>query len=109
MRRASGFREYSPDSVRDFVRFIKQAQTLGFTLDEIAQLLRLAAGMPRNCGSVRSLATLRIDEMERKIAMLQAVGQKESKDPILLCYCFEFTVADLRSDLIARGETGIPE
>jgi Cu(I)-responsive transcriptional regulator len=74
IRRASGYREYSPDSVRT-VRFIKQAQTLGFTLDEIAKLLRLAAGMPRSCSSVRSLATLRIDEMDRKIAMLQAMRE----------------------------------
>jgi len=44
-----------------------------------------------------------------KADLLVRVGQKESKDPILLCYCFEFTVADLCSDLIARGETDIPE
>ena len=45
----------------------------------------------------------------RKADLLVRVGQKESKDPILLCYCFEFTIADLRKDIIARGETDIPE
>ena len=72
VRRASGYREYPPQSVRR-VCFIKHAQSLGFTLEEIAQLLRLAAGVPRSCNSARSLATRRIEEMDRKIAMLQAM------------------------------------
>ena len=71
-RRTSGYREYPPESVRK-IRFIKRAQTLGFTLDEIAQLLRLAAGMPRSCSSVRVVATRRIKEMEQKILMLQSM------------------------------------
>lgn len=71
-RRASGYREYPPESVRT-VRFIKRAQSLGFTLDEIAQLLRLAVGMPRSCSSVRVLATRRIEEMDHKISMLQSM------------------------------------
>jgi len=36
------------------------------------------------------------------------VGQKEAHDPIPVCYCFDITVADLRSDITAAGETGIP-
>lgn len=39
-RRTSGYRELPPDTVRR-VRFIKRAQDLGFSLDEIAELLRL--------------------------------------------------------------------
>jgi len=39
-RRASGYREYAPESVRR-VRFIKRAQELGFTLAEVEELLRL--------------------------------------------------------------------
>lgn len=37
------------------------------------------------------------------------VGQKESDDPIPVCYCFDITVADLRRDITATGETRIPE
>ena len=36
------------------------------------------------------------------------VGLKESEDPIPVCYCFGFTVADLRNDVASQGETGIP-
>ena len=44
----------------------------------------------------------------RKIELLIRVGQKESEDPIPVCYCFDFTIADLRRDLTTRGETSIP-
>lgn len=36
------------------------------------------------------------------------VGLKESEDPIPVCYCFGFTVADLRNDIAKWGETAIP-
>src|SRR4029453_16136340 len=39
-RRDSGYREFPADAVR-IVRFIKRAQDLGFTLDEVEELLRL--------------------------------------------------------------------
>ncbi len=67
------------------VRFIKQAQALGFTLEEIAQLLRLAAGRPRNCRTVRALATARIEEMTRKISMLLAM-RKSLKRLVRTCH-----------------------
>jgi len=37
------------------------------------------------------------------------VGQKESEDPIPVCYCFEITTADLREDIATTGEAGIPK
>ncbi len=36
------------------------------------------------------------------------VGQKETDDPIPVCYCFDISVADLRRDIIAVGDTNIP-
>ena len=45
----------------------------------------------------------------RKTDLLVRVGQKESEDPIPICYCFDITIADLREDLTRRGETRIPE
>ena len=39
-RRTSGYREFPDEAVR-VVRFVKRAQDLGFTLDEIEELLRL--------------------------------------------------------------------
>lgn len=65
--RNAGFRVYGPDDVRQ-LRFIKQAQTAGFTLVEIRELLRLDAGNDHR--RVRALATARIEALEAKIAEL---------------------------------------
>lgn len=53
------------------VRFVKRAQELGFTLDEIAELLQLAQGGPQRCESARTLAEARITEIITKISELQ--------------------------------------
>ncbi|HSS23314.1 MAG TPA: MerR family transcriptional regulator, partial [Mycobacterium sp.] len=47
-RTQSGYRDYTSDAVR-VVRFVKRAQQLGFTLDDIEDLLHLAAGGPTAC------------------------------------------------------------
>ena len=69
-RPLSGQRLYSPDYV-DRVRFIKRAQTLGFSLDEIAALLKLDSGT----GHVRAreVASARLADIEAKIADLTAM------------------------------------
>ncbi len=36
------------------------------------------------------------------------VGQKETADPIPICYCFDFTVENIRRDLATQGRTEIP-
>lgn len=36
------------------------------------------------------------------------VGIKEQEDPIPLCYCFDYTRADISGDLSLRGQTNIP-
>ena len=44
-RTAGGYREYAPDTVRRVV-FIRRAQAMGFTLDEIRALLALRVREP---------------------------------------------------------------
>ena len=68
-RRTSGYREYPPDAVR-IVRFIKRAQELGFSLDEVEQLLKLRRSAPRDRGRIRKVAEQRIAQIDRKIAEL---------------------------------------
>ncbi len=48
------------------------------------------------------------DSIFRKRDLVTRVGQKESQDPIPICYCFDVTEADLRRDLAAKGDTDIP-
>ena len=44
----------------------------------------------------------------RKSDLTVRVGLKETEDPIPVCYCFGFAVADLRRELAERGKTDIP-
>lgn len=69
-RSPAGYRDYSDDTV-EMVRFVKRAQELGFTLDEIEDLLGLADGGPDDCDAARELAASRVAELERRIADLQ--------------------------------------
>jgi len=71
-RSASGYRAYPPEAVRR-VRFIKRAQELGFTLDDIETLLHLADGGPDSCDGVRAIATAKVTDLEERIADLQAL------------------------------------
>lgn len=44
----------------------------------------------------------------RKGDLRVRVGQKETEDPIPLCYCFDVSVADLRQQIAVEGKTDIP-
>lgn len=68
-RLASGYREYDVATV-PLVRFIKNAQELGFTLREIGELVELRANRSRSQGEVRQLANEKIEEMDRRIRQL---------------------------------------
>jgi DNA-binding transcriptional MerR regulator len=65
----SGWRRYGPDAVR-VVRFVKHAQGLGFSLDEIEVLLDLAAGGPDGCDAAKSIASEKIAQLNAKIDSL---------------------------------------
>ncbi|MBO0836584.1 MAG: MerR family DNA-binding protein [Actinobacteria bacterium] len=71
-RRESGYRIYGEDAVR-IVRFVKRAQELGFSLDEVESLLELSNGGPESCDAVQELASRRIAELDHRIADLAAM------------------------------------
>lgn len=70
--RNGGYRFYD-DAVVDRVRFIKQAQELGFSLREIKDLFSLRADPAADCGDVRNQASTKREEVSRKIAQLQRI------------------------------------
>jgi MerR family mercuric resistance operon transcriptional regulator/MerR family gold-responsive transcriptional activator of gol and ges genes len=72
-RTDSGYRLYPPEAVR-VLRFIKNAQDLGFTLEEIARLLRLRVGHKAQCGAVRRQAEARLKVVRGKLADLRAMA-----------------------------------
>jgi len=65
-----GFRSYSAETV-ERVRFIRQAQEIGFSLKEIKDLLSLRVDPDADCGEVRAHARSKLDEVNRKIASLK--------------------------------------
>ena len=69
-RGIGGYRRYGNGHVYR-IRFIKRAQALGFSLEEIATLLQLEDGADRR--SIRRIATARVEETRRRIADLQRI------------------------------------
>ena len=66
--RDDGIRRYGQDDIRR-LRFIRQAQAAGFTLEEIKELLDLDASDDR--ARVRELANLRVKALDTKISDLE--------------------------------------
>lgn len=68
----SGFRRYPPATIQR-VRFIRQAQEIGFSLREIADLLALRADPSSDCSVVRGQAALKLAEVNRMITQLESI------------------------------------
>lgn len=72
----SGFRHYTHDIVKR-VRFIKRAQALGFTLEEITGLLALDERQA--CLETRAIAAHKLELIEEKIADLTKMRKALSR------------------------------
>lgn len=69
----SGWRTYGEDSL-ETLRFVKRAQRLGFSLDEIEELLALRRRQgPEACEEVRTRMNRKLEETERRLRELQEV------------------------------------
>ncbi len=64
------FRQYSPEIIKR-VRFIREAQELGFSLREVSDLLALRADPSADCEDVSARATAKRKEVRDKIRKLQ--------------------------------------
>ena len=72
-RTASGYRMFSPETVHR-VLFIKQAQELGFTLDEISTLLT-TKGIS-DCLKVHDLLDAKLTELDARMRSMHEFRQK---------------------------------
>ncbi len=75
-RARGSVRRYGQDAV-DRLRFIKRAQALGFSLEEVKMLLGLAAG--EHCAETRTLARQKLGLVEKKISDLRRIQHALSK------------------------------
>ena len=71
-RTAAGYRDYPPETAAR-LRFIRQAQALGLSLDEIKRVLRMRDSGKLPCDFVIELTVRRLREVEREVAGLKAV------------------------------------
>ena len=73
-RSASNYRLYSSDAPRRLV-FIRKARDLGFTLQEIGQLLRLSEDRHAGAADVKDRAMAKLDDLDRRIAEMKAMRE----------------------------------
>lgn len=73
-RRASGYRQYDQAGIAR-LRFIRRAKELGFTLNEIKELLSLRLDPATTCADVKARAEAKIADIDGKIDTLQRMRQ----------------------------------
>lgn len=88
-----GIRRYDHGALAR-LRFIRAAQRLGFTLDEVAQLLKLEDGM--HCDEARQIAEQRLSDISQRIADLQCMASTLAE----VIVCCESPAKDIRCPLI---------
>ncbi|KQW32275.1 MerR family transcriptional regulator [Rhizobium sp. Root274] len=71
-RTASNYRVYDADSVNR-LRFVRRSRKLGFSLEETERLLKLWDDKERASAEVKALALAHVEELETKIAEMQAM------------------------------------
>lgn len=67
-----GARTYPEETIAR-IRFIRRAQSIGFSLRQIKELVTLQLDPDADCGEVRACAQAKLDEVNRKIASLGAM------------------------------------
>jgi Hg(II)-responsive transcriptional regulator len=83
-----GVRRY-PIATIDRIRFIKRSQDLGFSLEEIRELMRLEQGGSRR--DIRKIAVARLSSIREKLTALQRMEKVLSE---LLCECEHAATAE---------------
>jgi len=73
-RTDAGYRQYGDKQIHT-LRFIRRARTLGFSMAEIAELLKLWQNQQRASADVKRIALAHVADLERRIAEMQAMRQ----------------------------------
>ncbi|MES2658597.1 MAG: MerR family transcriptional regulator [Verrucomicrobiota bacterium] len=98
-RNSSGYRVYQAADL-ERLKFIRRSQELGFSLQDIAQLLELTGNIRTPRKKVREFATARLEVIRGKIRDLQAMERAlgtlvagcDGKGPLKGCPIAEFVV-----------------
>ena len=98
-RGINGHRDYDEATLR-FVKAVKEAQRLGFTLEEIAEHARLTAG-GRAYEAVRTSVAQKLDEIDERIASLRRVREELAR--VVGCACDSLDHCTCGAAFLARG------
>ncbi|HSV59336.1 MAG TPA: Cu(I)-responsive transcriptional regulator [Variovorax sp.] len=71
-RSESGYRQYSAADVHT-LRFIKRSRDMGFSMEQVAELVGLWHNRRRTSASVKRVAQAHLEELEQRIAAMQAM------------------------------------
>jgi MerR family transcriptional regulator, copper efflux regulator len=71
-RTFSNYRVYSENDVHE-LRFIRRGRDLGFSMDEIKELLGLWRNKSRSSAAVKRIAGRHVDDLKKKIAELESM------------------------------------
>jgi MerR family copper efflux transcriptional regulator len=81
-RTDSGYRQYSEADVHT-LRFIKRARDLGFSMEEIGELVGLWQNRRRASANVRRIAQKHSEELAQRIAAMQ--GMRKTLQHLIHC------------------------
>ena len=101
-RSEGGYRQYSEAEVHT-LRFIKRARELGFSMEEIAELLGLWQNRRRASASVRRIAQKHAQELAQRIAAMQSM-QRTLQHLIHCCHGDERPDCPILDDLAGAAD-----
>jgi MerR family mercuric resistance operon transcriptional regulator len=84
-RTATGYRSYDTAHERR-LRFVLRARELGFSLDEIRELLRLVDERDQPCAEASAIAAAHLDDVRAKMADLKRM-ERVLRDVVAQCAC----------------------
>ncbi|MDB5930253.1 MAG: transcriptional regulator, MerR family [Polaromonas sp.] len=73
-RTDAGYRQYGDKQIHT-LRFIRRARTLGFSMLEIAELLKLWQNQQRASADVKRIAQAHVADLDQRIAEMEAMRQ----------------------------------
>ena len=103
-RTDSGYRQYTEADVHA-LRFIGRARTLGFSMEEIRELLGLWQDKGRASASVKRIAQAHIDDLAERIAAVQAM-QRTLQSLVHCCHGDQRPDCPILDDLAAAQDNG---
>jgi len=81
-RSDAGYRQYGPAEVHT-LRFIRRARELGFSMKEIAELLKLWQNRRRASADVKRIALRHVADLDRRIA--EMAGMRRTIQTLAAC------------------------